>query len=294
MNTIENIPETYIVDKERALEIAYASKEERCLAVAGQLVDDVLDSYYWDSRDFAQDTAMATELYGIYQVYPEAFQHVPNDLYPKPFTEMTLLGAITPIYMSEGLPVMPSSSGWQGCRKRSVEELKDAAELREKIAEVLIDTPPSEAFMKDFDIWLTDHNSPVEKVASLQDTVAYYTQQAKSANEKTTYERTRIENGEGSMTKLKAILTKLENIMLELDQPTPAKHGYTSKYLERVTTAMNNEETTIGDLMRLWIQGRTRLSVSFSSRAAKAEQTFDMIMSGQAAVYTRPATDETL
>lgn len=264
------IPESYITDYDKAVDVAYASKDQRCLAVAARLVDTVLSGAAENST-LEADVALAGQLLGIYTVYPEAFRHVIKE--SETPDHKAMLDKVPLILQNGGLPLIQRD--W-ATRRRTAEELDAAAETREQIAEALFDAMPSKDFRIEFDLRSFDYErKPIDVVMGLLQSADYYREEAAKQEEKTQRD---LERYEADDQKMKTIIYMLENTWLELGTRN-------EEFREEAQVAFNNEATTLADLKKLWLKGRNLVVQDYSTRADEKQRAFDLILSGEAETY---------
>ncbi len=279
--------ETASRDYDRLWEIAHTSKDERSMAAASKLVDDILEPY----RDTNQQPSLAAranmsiKLLGVYGVYPEAFQLLPGT--EKRIDENSIYSILPELGKLGGLPLVVAET-W-GYRKVTIEELEKTAEIREEVAAALFDTPPNEAFMKDFGLTLlkSSTKNPIDLIAGKLDSVRYYEQEVKKQKRLTQDDWARYEANEGEdTTKLKTIVYKIENVSLELGH-----HPGGDEFTTKMEVVFNNPETTLRDLEELWKEGRSLIEAGFQARVEENQRAYDLVINGDAATYTPPISE---
>lgn len=282
------VPDTYIANQDKALVLAYASKDERCLQAAGYVIDAVLDPYTSgaEMRSLTQDAAVAEALFEVSKTYPEAFTTIKaskNEL-----SEKDLLDQLSSIVQCGGLPRRETNSSTFRFRRRTAEELHETALLREQIAEALFDTTPSKDFVKDYGLQKLGyaHENPVDIVVGLLDTAKYYEALAARHKLKAQQSFEQYKDDElRSTPKLNAIMNMLNTTFLELDRFDRGK------FRQDVDATYDSYETTLASLEDLWLEGQSKIITEVLKRAAAAQVPFDMILSGEAQYYVTPATE---
>lgn len=273
---------TYIEDSERAYVIAHASKEERCLIVASRLVDKVLADIHGDDDNIASAALASVDLVDIYNIYPEAFRHVPKSkLLGKP---KEMLDALPFIIKHGGLPI--EEDNWS-TYKISTMELETEAEQKEAIAEALLDSPPTDDFLRDHNLSRLRHDKDkVGVIAQLTKSFEYLRKEADEYEKKTVRFFERYESGESDNPKLKIIIYELENTVLELES-----HIKDNEFSEEVKQALNNPTTTLTDLEQLLRDGKNRVITGYRQRADRELVKYHAIMSGDASKYKSDTTE---
>lgn len=271
---------------DRLWEVAHASKDERCMAVASKLVDTLLEPY--EDPEYRPDlqtrAEIAGELLGVYANYPEAFSRLHET--GKVIDDDAMLALLPKILKYGGLPLVHTEYDY---RRATVEELEETAEIRETIAAALFDTPPNEAFIRDFNLTLLrgSTKNPVDLIVSKLNAARDYEQQVESQKRSTKDEWSRYEQNEGKdTTKLKTIVYKIENVSLELRH-----HPAGDEFKVKMEIAFNNPETTLRDLEELWKEGRSLIVAGFQARAEENQRAYDLVINGGAAIYTSPVPE---
>lgn len=282
------VPETYVANQDKALVLAYASKDERCLIAAGYVIDAVLDPYTSgaEMRSLTQDAAVAEALFEVSKVYPEAFATIKTSR--GELSEKDLLDQLPSIIQFGGLPRQETNSSNLRFRRRTAEELHETAQLREQIAEALFDTTPSKDFVKDSGLKKLGyaHENPVDIVVGLLDTAKYYEELAARHKLKAQQSFEQYKDDElRSTPKLNAIMNMLNTTFLELDRFDRGA------FRQDVDATYDSYETTLASLEDLWLEGQSKIITEVLKRAAAAQVPFDMILSGEAQYYVTPATE---
>lgn len=272
-------------DYDRLWEVAHASKDERCRAVASRLVDTILEPYGDTDKEpsIAARADMASELLGVYGVYPEAFRRRPGR---ERCLDQNLIFEILPELVKLGGLPLANDREW-GYRKITIEELERAAEIREEVAGALFDTPPNEAFIRDFNLNLLrgSTKNPIDLIVGKLNSARDYKQEVEKQKRATKDEWSRYEKNEGEdTTKLKTIVYKLENVGLELKH-----HPGGNEFVARMKTVFNNPDTSLRVLEELWKEGRELVVAGYQARVDENQRAYDLVISGSAATYASPA-----
>jgi hypothetical protein len=286
MGSTENsYPDTYI-ERELALDVAYASKEQRCLAAASRLVDAALEPLkeFEDLRiaPIAPQLSVVAAMMEIHKVYPEAFAVGPSYL-RKIEGELMMLTSIPTIVEAGGLPLKSSEWG-SSYQNISAEELDQIAELREGTALTLLANPPSDDFLQDHDLrefgWI-ELDVKIDKVLGLLSSANHHYEEIVKEYESFLSDVRKYEAGNYSReTKLEDIVAKLNHLRLMWGEAW-ADMEYGAEF----RSVMRSDTTTLRDLEALWRKGISVVVDLERERAHKKQRAFDMIMSGEAHTY---------
>lgn len=309
MSEVTNYPETYIEDYDKALEVAYAGKELRCLAAAGRMVDAVLAEHVtpeiikgtnyheeiklkseFDNVDFEVQARMVKSLFTISAVYPEAFAYIRNKP-DQPTTKKAIFDKLALIVSTGGLPITTNEYGKKV--KHLSEKLDAEAELSESIAAVLYDSPPSPDFLRYCETVLVSKRLgfgkqiTVEQVKQLLVSSDYY---RRSAVEHITRSERALASLNGEIepgrNRTQRLLSLVERVESEL-----STHQKNTEYGVRVEELLNSEDMTYAGLKQLWIDG-TDLVIKNNIKTSLGYRTiFKRIMSGEAATYVSEPKD---
>lgn len=287
----EQMPEGWIEDRDKAEEVAYASKEQRSLVVANQLVASVVSANISEDGQLSivDRAKMAQGLFDLYGTYPEAFKHVGE--YGKDLTVEMVFADIPKILKEDGMPLR-STEHWSYRGVRS-SELVAEAEIREVIAEALYDTPPSDDFLRDYDDQRGPRFSPydVDKVHSLLRSASeYYDISARKDRDLSgRFDRYREKNLDRDLSnsRYKAVINLMDYIWTEITTHIEDPH-----YVSTATAILNLPTSTIEDIEALYKRGQEIIVNTYKQRAAHNQLIHEMIISGQAALYVSPTTKD--
>jgi hypothetical protein len=296
----EGEPESYITDFDKALAVAYASKNERCLAMAGRLIDKVLEPYVSkaESRTLPKDAEVAEALADIYQRYPEAFRHVGHQVKTKDdkLNSASILNAIPFVLKHGGLPIEEYD---MACYRRLVpENLDKEAEWREQIAVALYDTPPSEDFMCDYGVYVHRRHEgrkdrdEVEAVMGLAGSAEYCKERATHFEDETCHLQKVFQDNEyfvkePKMTRMQFMLSRLERVATEIRLDLKDKGR---DYDQEIRDSLNADSTTLNDILALCVKGYALLAEDKLKEAEKHQHAYDAVLSGEASTYKSPNT----
>jgi hypothetical protein len=276
------MPETWIEDQDKAREVAYASKDERCIAVGAKMLDAVLEPYIdaEEPRTVVQNAAIAEEVFRLYKIYPELFAQVTSSR--KAFDEQAAYDALPKIFKHGGLPITETNVS---SYRRSIEDIEAAAEVREQVAAALFDTPPSEAFLKEHGIdTYKFRQDGVKEVVALLNGVRHFKARADQYAKNAKRRLERYNEPDADQPNLKKIISMLESTYGELET-----HLDNSLFKESVFAMQNMGETSLGLLEDMWQEGERIVIAGYRDKAEQHQQTFDAIVSGAAAVDTSAA-----
>lgn len=285
---MQTVPETYIQDPDRAVEIAYASKRERCQAIGARLVDEILDpAESTRTDDITHEAAVAARLFEISKDYPEVFEYgFPSSSMPN--CESNMLRMLPVIREYGGMPVRPTGHGGYiaGHRRISIEELERTAAMKEVVAEAIIDAPPTGDFLREAGISTFDFDrDPVGKTMGLLATVTYANDEARRAKRHFESRLKVREENKSDNPKMKSAIYLLEEIYMGI-----VAHTKDKSFESEVLHALNNPSTTLADLENLIEAGVALTIQMYQDDAERAQATFDSIVSGEASQYVPLAT----
>lgn len=280
---MHTVPETYIQDSDRAVEIAYASKRERGQIIGARLVDQVINpSEPINLDDITYQAQAAARLFEIYKDYPEVFEGVISAKSTP--SQKEFLKKLPDILKCGGLPVR-SREDW-GYDSISIEEIEQTAALREVVAEAIFDAPPTDEFLRERGIQPYKFSQdPVGTTVSLLHGVGFYKEEARRAQVYLDRRRERRQESDKDNPKMKSAIRLLEDIYLHVNT-----HTKDCTFEDEVIAALNEPATTLADLELLIDKGVTLWVGMYHNDAERAQETFDSIVSGEASQYAPVAT----
>ncbi|MCA9349112.1 hypothetical protein KC878_03135 [Candidatus Saccharibacteria bacterium] len=269
------------------VEVALASKDLRCQAIAARLVDQLLNSVSGDGVErtalkaenlsLAERTELAQRLFEVYLGYPEAFEcGFKKDV---ALTPDAIFHALPMILREGGLPLVQVDWGY---KRVDAETLDQQAEMREQVAKALCMHPPSADFVREHQLVPAQNiQLAIDKVIGLLN----------SANEGTVEGQASRRRFDGLIdhiidrdyddgySKLQATIGQLEQIV----------HRVKDKDFKlKVQIGVNNFDTSLRDLIALCREGAELVEIEHLQVAAKKQAAFGAVLSGEAANYISP------
>lgn len=262
-----------------ATAVAYSSKEQRSLIVAGKIIDRVIEPLMDGSpSSMVQDVRIAEELESVYKTFPEAFAHVHSAVGVRSEAQLTgrhLFNALPFIANHEGLPL--ACDGYNSYKRITPEDLEKDAQTREAIAAALYNAPPSKDFLRDHDLGrLIYSDDPVLDVYILLDSIGGYEERAAGIEDNSKRDKKYLEESPITPENIQHVLSQIRYEMSNADD---------EEYTKEVENALNDGSTTIKEIMDLLFRGRDLQAKKYREIGQKKKEAYEAIMSGEAATY---------
>ena len=272
-----------IANYDREQYIAEASKEERSLAAGSRLVDEILNDpaiLNGEIKGLDRDVSITKRLMGAYALYPNTFAYISRKEKNQLLDDKKMLNAVPTIVEYGGLPIVDTGNWDTGIL--TSEELDHEAEIREQIAAALFDSPPSRDFIRDFGIVRVEYDNPIDVVFGILESVDGY---KNSAVQRREYRKDKLKTYKecgvsDKVSKIQMIVGWLETVCseIEVDQKN-------TDFRQKARQALNNEETTLAELKKLWLKGESTVVDGYMKKAETKQYIYDAILSGEASTY---------
>jgi hypothetical protein len=272
-----------IANYDREQYIAEASKEERSLAAGSRLVHEILNEpvvVNGEINGLKRDVHIMERFMGVYAIHPEVFDYFTRKERGHQLDEKEMLFAVPTVIEHGGLPIVDAGNWNTG--KRTPEELDREAETREQIAMALFDNPPSQDFLRDYNLLSLEDSNPVNEVIGLLESVDYNKKSAVSRREYCR-DKLKIFNECGvtdKVSKIQRVVGWLEAVCSEIEI-----YQKNTDFRQGVRQALNSEETTLADLKKMWLKGESKIVNVYIKKAKIKQNTYDAILSGSASTY---------